>query len=165
MTASGQVLDAKPIVVRDTAEVNGVGLAANGRGVELVWSGPSELGGRHGCVYDVQLRNDGTPASAPRELACSDDVLSGADLVWDGGEYVGVWADPATVQGLRLGVDSEPFQVNPPGTSASQPSIAASAGGATFAYVRVSAELGSVDRVFTRTLERAVAPPRRRPSR
>lgn len=160
VSASGQVLDAKPQVLWFKSNVYSVGLATNGSGVEIVWTAPSPIGSRHVCVF-----HDGV------ELSCSDLGLYSSppfdlDLAWDGNEYVAVWTDPETfqVKALRLGVDDEPFVVS---DNASQASIAASPGGATIAYVRVADEppYGSVPRVFTRTLVRSGAPPRRRATR
>lgn len=149
LTASGQVLDAKPSIVwQKLGNVDAVGLAASGDGLELVWS--------LDCVYHLPLHDDGTPAGAASTLACGK--VRSADVAWDGSEYVFVWADADGVKGLRLDVDDAPFTV---AAQASQPSIGASAGGAAIAYIR-SAD--GVPRVVARTLTRAGVPPRRRPS-
>jgi len=161
VSASGALLDAKPQVLWDKSNVYSVGLATNGSGVvEIVWMAPSSLGSRHLCVFRNGV-----------ELACSDlgphdSPPFDLDLAWDGSEYVAAWSDPpaSQVKALRLDVDAEPFVVS---DNASQASIAASPGGATIAYVRVADEppFGSVPRVFTRTLVRSGATPRRRAAR
>jgi hypothetical protein len=150
---SGQVLDAKPRFVFDKlGTISGLGLAASGQGLALVWS--------HECVYELALHNDGTPDGAAHTLACGS--VSGADVAWDGSEFASVWTEDGVVKGQRLDVDDAPFDVTPPSARASQPSIGASAGGATIAYVR---DADGVPRVFTRTLLRSGTPPRHRPSR
>ncbi|HKS24651.1 MAG TPA: hypothetical protein VJZ76_17765 [Thermoanaerobaculia bacterium] len=157
---TGEVLDTKPQVLWSKSNVYSVGLASNGSGVEVVWMAPSPIGSRHLCVFhnDVEL--------ACNDLGLYDSPPFDLDLAWDGNEYVAAWTDPETfqVKALRLGVDDEPFVVS---DNASQASIAASPGGATIAYVRVAGEppYGSVPRVFTRTLVRSGAPPRRRATR
>jgi hypothetical protein len=154
---SGEALDAKPQVLWDKGSVYSVGLATNGKTQEIVWMAALPITPRHLCVYRNGV-----------ELACSDlGFYSVApldlDVTWTGSEYVAAWTDAAAsqVKALRLDVDDEPFVV---AENASQASIAASAGGATIAYVRVAEEppYGGVPRVFTRTVDRA---PRRRATR
>lgn len=150
---SGQLLDANPTFVFDKlGTISGLGLAASGQGLALVWS--------HQCAYELALNNDGKPDGAAHTLACGS--VSGADVAWDGSEFASVWGEDGGVKGQRLGVDDAPFDVTPPNAGALQPSIGASAGGATIAYVRYT---DGVPRVFTRTLLRSGTPPRHRPSR
>ena len=149
---SGQVLDPNPTFVFDKlGMISGLGLAAGEQGLELVWS--------HECVYALALHDDGTPDDATHALACGS--VSGADVAWDGSEFASVWTEDGGVKAQRLDVDDAPFDVTPPAAGASQPSIGASAGGATIAYVRGA---DGVPRVFTRTLLRSGTPPRRRAS-
>lgn len=154
VSAAGQPL-APPAVMQEGYGLNGVGLAANGSGVELVW------GAR--CIERLSLHNDGTPAGTIRELACVGTSFD-LGLAWDGREYVSVWSDGNVVKGLRLDADAEPFLVS---ALASQPSIAASAAGATIAYVRLATEppYGAAPRVFTRTIDVRGVPPRVRAAR
>ena len=157
VSAAGEVLDAAPNVVWDKANVYAVGLATNGSGIELVWLAPSPIGSRHLCVF----RNGNEVACS--ELGSYSTIPSDLDLTWTGSEYVAAWTDVATsqVKAIRFDVDDEPFVVS---DNASQASIAANAGGATIAYVRIAdgPPYGSVPRVFTRTIDPT---PRRRATR
>lgn len=154
VSAGGHVLDTAPSVIWQQAPVAGdLAVAANGSELLAIWA-------LQDCLWTATLHNDGSPLDAARLLRCQGSY-SGFDLAWNGGEFVAVWGDPTahTVNALRIdpamkALDAAPFAVNPPGTSAEQPSVVASGGGATIAYIRVADEpqYGGVPRAFARTL-------------
>lgn len=163
----GHFLDASPRVVWQEAPAGYLGVAANGNELFVLFNSNT-------CLTGLTLNNDGSLRDAARPIDCTHSGLE-IDAAWDGREFAAVWSDPAThtIYAQRFDaalhpLDSTPLTVNPPGSVAIQPAIAASDGGATIAYVRFADEqpFGGVARVFTRLLPRlGPAVPRLRPSR
>lgn len=162
----GHVLDSEPSVIAQQASSDSLALAANGSEVLAIWNGDT-------CISGATLHNDGTLLAAARPLSCGGTAYD-LDLAWNGAEYIAVWEDSnaGAVEAQRFDaamtpLDDEPFAVNPPGSRASMPAVAASGAGASIAYSRHTDETqsGGLPRAFVRTLERLEHIPRPRPAR
>ena len=165
VSSSGEVLDngeTPQIGAKSVGEIGELALAASPNGALLLDTAPST----QFCLQSVPLGMDGRPTADIRQIACGSGFpprFTNLDLAWDGTEYAGVWADSATssVNALRFDIgghplDDAPFAVSPAGKKSVQPAIAASAGGATIGYIRLSDDPRDegVARLFVRTLER-----------
>jgi len=90
---------------------------------------------------------------------------AGADLAWNGSEYVLAWTttNGGPIRAMRFdadfhALDAASFEIAAGGSTTAGPSIAVTGQGVVIAYSRSTAENGYAPRAFTRTLDRLSSP-------
>src|SRR6185436_5352700 len=90
---------------------------------------------------------------------------AGADLAWNGSEYVLAWTttNGGPIRAMRFdadfhALDAASFEIAAGGSTTAGPSLAVTGQGVVIAYSRSTAENGYAPRAFTRTLDRLSSP-------